>query len=391
MLISDSRSIRRRDGGAAGFRGLRAGCAGRCIYDDFAGFDLRGKIAVFITGGPRLFRALYGRTSVRRASAAGHWRLRASSARSASRIRKAWTSLGKALPWRGFEYGDEHCRQPGRESRASQLAVTLNPARAGKSSSRGPDRILSGLDGPRGGGQASPALSAPFTPGPGRRWSGRTWNRRTSPASCRGTDPVLKNEYVRPVGASRSPGRRRRRFNGDRIYNGAMDNASGVAALLEMADRSAANRQRSLRRSSVRRGDRRGERSARLEFFAHIPTVDRKQHRRRPEHGHVPAAVSAATDDGATAWTNPTSGPRSARWQRASASRFRTIRNRSATFSFAAISTASSGRACPRWRSRSDTTKARPKNRSQGLAEGTVSRAVRRYPSARRQGLRGQV
>jgi Zn-dependent M28 family amino/carboxypeptidase len=62
----------------------------------------------------------------------------------------------------------------------------------------------------------------------------RTTESRNVLAKVEGSDPQLKNEYVvytahwdhLGVGAP---------VNGDKIYNGALDNASGVAALLEMA------------------------------------------------------------------------------------------------------------------------------------------------------------
>ena len=58
--------------------------------------------------------------------------------------------------------------------------------------------------------------------------------RRTSSRSSTGSDPALKNEYVVytahwdhfGVGTP---------VNGDTIYNGALDNASGIAMLLEIA------------------------------------------------------------------------------------------------------------------------------------------------------------
>ena len=75
----------------------------------------------------------------------------------------------------------------------------------------------------------------------------RTIESRNVLGKIEGSDPQLKNEYVvytahwdhfgigTPV-------------NGDKIYNGALDNASGVAAMLEIAHE--------LRRSSPRRGAR---------------------------------------------------------------------------------------------------------------------------------------
>ena len=66
-----------------------------------------------------------------------------------------------------------------------------------------------------------------------------SYSRLTSPnivAKLEGSDPKLKSEYVAVsahldhlgVGAP---------INGDRIYNGAMDDASGVATVLDIAHR----------------------------------------------------------------------------------------------------------------------------------------------------------
>ena len=62
----------------------------------------------------------------------------------------------------------------------------------------------------------------------------RTIDSRNVLAKLEGSDPQLKDEYVvytahwdhLGIGAP---------VNGDKIYNGALDNASGVAALLEIA------------------------------------------------------------------------------------------------------------------------------------------------------------
>ena len=50
-----------------------------------------------------------------------------------------------------------------------------------------------------------------------------------------GTDPNLKNEYV-VMSAHIDHLGIGKPVNGDSIYNGAMDNASGVASILELAD-----------------------------------------------------------------------------------------------------------------------------------------------------------
>jgi hypothetical protein len=59
-------------------------------------------------------------------------------------------------------------------------------------------------------------------------------------AALRGTDPVLRDEYV-VLTAHLDHDGLGAEVNGDRLYNGAMDNAAGVATLLEAAQALAAN------------------------------------------------------------------------------------------------------------------------------------------------------
>ena len=91
-----------------------------------------------------------------------------------------------------------------------------------------------------------------------------------------GTDPKLKNEYVimsahlDHVGVGRA-------VNGDTIYNGAMDDASGIASILEIArimKESGAKPKRSIIFLAVA-AEEKGELGSR--YFAMRPTVDRKQ------------------------------------------------------------------------------------------------------------------
>jgi Zn-dependent M28 family amino/carboxypeptidase len=95
-------------------------------------------------------------------------------------------------------------------------------------------------------------------------------------AALPGTDPVLKNEYVvlsahlDHVGVGEA-------INGDKIYNGAMDDASGVASLLEIA-RGLRDAKTMLRRSVLFvavTGEEKGLLGSR--YFAAHPTVDGKR------------------------------------------------------------------------------------------------------------------
>ena len=91
----------------------------------------------------------------------------------------------------------------------------------------------------------------------------RTIESRNVLGKIEGSDPQLKDEYVVytahwdhfGIGAP---------VNGDKIYNGALDNASGVAAMLEIARALHAGQARAEALDPVPRGHRRRAGAARL-------------------------------------------------------------------------------------------------------------------------------
>ena len=94
-------------------------------------------------------------------------------------------------------------------------------------------------------------------------------------AKLTGSDPALGNEHV-VISAHLDHLGVGEPVNGDRIYNGAMDNASGVASMLEMAQQlhdSGARLKRSLLFVAVT-GEEKGLQGSR--YFAAHPTVDPK-------------------------------------------------------------------------------------------------------------------
>ena len=102
------------------------------------------------------------------------------------------------------------------------------------------------------------------------------WSRKTSWPCLPGNDPRLKDEYVvfsahlDHLGIGKP-------IHGDSIYNGAMDNASGVAAQLDVAamlKESGTKLRRSVLFVAVT-GEEKGLLGSR--FFANSPTVDPKK------------------------------------------------------------------------------------------------------------------
>jgi Zn-dependent M28 family amino/carboxypeptidase len=202
-------------------------------YDDLAGQDLHGKVAVFVGGTPA---ALPGALASHHASAAERWKA-LSKAGAVGTI----TILNPAsmdIPWSRISANRAHPSMALRGSEfddtpGQKLSVSFNPARAQKlfeGSGHTLEEIL-GLAKDR-----KPLPAFPLTVSIKARAVVRKKNVESANIVARlpGSDPKLKDEYVvlsahiDHIGIGEP-------INGDRIYNGAMDNASGSAVLLDVA------------------------------------------------------------------------------------------------------------------------------------------------------------
>jgi Zn-dependent M28 family amino/carboxypeptidase len=200
-------------------------------YDDLAGLDLHGKIVLLLTGGPStvpgLLRAHYEAQrwpSLRNAGAIG--------------VLQIQNPKGTDIPWersmlRRFmpQLTPEDPRLD--ETAGQQLAITINPARAetffvGSGHTFAEVLALAAAEKPL------PTFPLPISVRASVRTETSDLESRNVIGILPGTDPKLKSEYVvlsahfDHLGVG-SP------INGDSIYNGAMDNSSGVATLLEAA------------------------------------------------------------------------------------------------------------------------------------------------------------
>jgi Zn-dependent M28 family amino/carboxypeptidase len=119
------------------------------------------------------------------------------------------------------------------ESRGQQISVTMNPAHADKlfaQSGHTFEELLALAD----AGKPLPHFALPARVKAAVRAETSEVESQNVAAVRRGTDPKLRDEFVvlsahvDHLGVGEP-------INGDRIYNGAMDNASGVAALIEIA------------------------------------------------------------------------------------------------------------------------------------------------------------
>jgi Zn-dependent M28 family amino/carboxypeptidase len=202
-------------------------------YDDFAGLDLHGKVVVFLNGGPREIAA----------SLKSH-------ARSAQEFAKALEQTGAAgtisipnprsmdVPWARIALS---ASQPGmqladpafQDLHGPMFSAVFNPAAAAKlfaGSGHDIAELLALVD----AGKPLPRFPLPVTL---RAKVATRAEQVESPnvvAVLPGSDPVLKTQYV-VLSAHLDHLGVGEPIHGDSIYNGAMDNASGVATLLETA------------------------------------------------------------------------------------------------------------------------------------------------------------
>ncbi len=203
-------------------------------YDDFAGIDVRGKVIVYINGGPgNISGALKASARspqefvsfVEKQGAVG-----TISIPNPKSMDIPWDRMKLAASQPGMRIADAELQ----DSHGPMFTATWNPAHA--------DELLAGS-----GHQIADLLAAAdggkpmphFVLKPTLKASVVTRNEEVESPNVigilRGSDPKLKNEYVvfsahlDHVGVGEP-------IKGDKIYNGAMDNASGIASMLDVAE-----------------------------------------------------------------------------------------------------------------------------------------------------------
>jgi Zn-dependent M28 family amino/carboxypeptidase len=241
--------------------------------DDLDGLNLKGAVVVYISATPK---SLPGPLQAHFGSAAERWKMyKAAGAIGTISIANPKSS---DIPW---ERSTLARLQPSMsladasldDTQGQQIAVTMNPAHA--------DKLLAGT------GHTFAELLALVDAGkPVPRFplmirlKAKTSVDRSEVTSqnvagiLRGADPARRNEYV-VLSAHLDHLGVGEPINGDKIYNGAMDNASGVAAILEVAARlhkSGTKPARSILFLTVT-GEEKGELGSR--YFAENPTVPR--------------------------------------------------------------------------------------------------------------------
>ncbi len=202
-------------------------------YDDFAGLDVRGKVVVYISGSPADLSA----------ALAAHFQSTAERTRTLRQLGAVGTvaipnPASMDVPWSRYALARKRpsmvIADPSLdETQGIKLAVLFNPARA--------EKLFAGS------GHEFAELAAlakdrkplpRFPLAVGLRAKAKLISQKVESsnivAKFPGSDPKLKNQYV-VLSAHLDHLGIGEPINGDSIYNGAMDNASGSALLLDLA------------------------------------------------------------------------------------------------------------------------------------------------------------
>jgi hypothetical protein len=240
-------------------------------YDDYAGVDVHGKIVAYYSGAPKSFssdvRAHYSSSLVKYENAASHGAIGILGLRTAfDETRVPWarsvrqSKLG-AMNWLESN-GTPHATFP-------QIGAAVSLSRSGAEALLGSD--LKAIETPLEAGHAKAAL----LPMRVSIHVAAKHERVDSPnviGILRGSDPALRDEYVvysahlDHLGISEP-------VDGDAINNGALDNGSGIAAMLEVARAFAQTNPRPKRSLLflATTGEEKGLKGA--DYFANNPTV----------------------------------------------------------------------------------------------------------------------
>jgi hypothetical protein len=202
-------------------------------FDDFKGLDMKGKVAVILNGGPASIpSALKSHYSY----AAERWK--ALQKAGAIGIASMANPKSMDIPWERqrlarlsptMNVADEKLF----EVQGQQFALTVNPAMAEKLFA-GTGHTFAEIVKLADADQPLPHFPMNFNFRAKVKIDHSQVESQNVAGIRPGSDPVLKDEYVvfsahlDHVGVGEP-------INGDRIYNGAMDDASGVASLIEMA------------------------------------------------------------------------------------------------------------------------------------------------------------
>src|SRR5229473_4389924 len=202
-------------------------------YDDFAGLDTKGKIAVYIGGAPSsmssALAAHYQSGGQRWATLKSAGMIGAITIPNPHHMDVPWSRTALSR----FQMTMQLAAPGMNETVGEQIAIAWNPAHADELFS-GSGHTFDELVNEAEAGKQLPRFALPA------KLKSKTMVKRGQVESQNlaaiypGSDPKLKSEYV-VMSAHIDHLGIRNPINGDSIYNGAMDNASGVASMMEVA------------------------------------------------------------------------------------------------------------------------------------------------------------
>lgn len=205
-------------------------------HDDYAGVDVKGKVVMVLYGAPSTLpsseRAHFSPTDQKEKMAAAH---------GAAGVLVVWAGeQEKRTPFKRFA---EYVQGPRMQwLNAKGQPSDVNPAIKGEAylSTDAARKLFEGASQTFDQAQAaavegkSKAITLPITASIQTVSQFESLQSPNVAGILPGSDPKLKNEYVLYTAHADHLGIGRPK-NGDNIYNGALDNASGTAALIEMA------------------------------------------------------------------------------------------------------------------------------------------------------------
>jgi Zn-dependent M28 family amino/carboxypeptidase len=205
-------------------------------YDDYgAGLDVKGKVVAYLSGAPAMLpsneRAYYSSGAVKDAEAVKRGAVGTISFTSPDDPRFRWDVSVATGKQGGYTWVDGQ-GNPSRGDPALRGSASLNHS--------GVEALFAGAATPAATVFAAAAKSTPQAFDLATRVSIVTRSTHQDVESANvvakleGSDPVLKNEHVVYIAHVDHFGRGVA-MNGDEIYNGAHDNASGVAIVLDVA------------------------------------------------------------------------------------------------------------------------------------------------------------
>ena len=199
--------------------------------DDFAGIDLQGKIAVFVTGGPSSIPA-----SVKAHNQSGEERRKNIAQAGAIGTVMILNPQTQEIPWSrvaGARLSEHMSLQDAAGAAWPKFAMTMNPVHADKLFA-GSGHAFQEITAVLGTDQALPHFPLNITIRAKTAEKRSTAHSENLAGVLPGSDPTLKNEYV-VISAHLDHLGMGEPVNGDKIYNGAMDDASGIASVIEIA------------------------------------------------------------------------------------------------------------------------------------------------------------